>query len=147
MKTTMIVALTGQTTATTGLFTLGSLPSASSEEAGAWLLWGGISLFGTLFAVAANWVIIRNRNKAIDIAQPLIVEFRKDLATKDDVAKAKAFTGRVARETAGIISKLQDLMRDENRRLYDKLDVVEKAAAEHTADIANLRDRFYHTQS
>jgi polyhydroxyalkanoate synthesis regulator phasin len=137
---TAIISIAGQTAAATGLLSLAALSAPSSDAASGWLLVCGLSVAGTLTTIAANWVIYRNRNKAVEISQPLMVEFRRDLATKDDIKTAKAFTGRVEAEHKKAEKEMRDHLSAECRRLYDKLDTVEKSTAEHTADIANLRE-------
>jgi hypothetical protein len=82
------------------------------------LMLGAPSFLLTLTSIAVNIVLLRRRNEALRLAEPVILKMQETLATKEDIDRQRRFTGKV-----------QDKIEEEIRRLYQTIDPLGKAVA------------------
>ena len=138
MKTTLALA------ASNGIATLLASGSAmsdpSSDAATGWWMVAGISAVGTVSTIVANYIIFRNRNAPVTLSNPVLVEMRRELATKADFEKVNKFTGFVQKKMEAGFEKNSQQLKEEVRRLYDKIDPIESGMASLNAEAKNLRE-------
>ncbi|MDR1282644.1 MAG: hypothetical protein LBK99_17750 [Opitutaceae bacterium] len=137
--------------AVTGITTIiasaGYTISPTSGVAQGWLIIGGLSLLTTISGIVANIAVLRRSKEAVRVAQPIIVEMKKEFLTKDDLAAlkidqaiARKFTGAVRKEVMVTRQHFDETLNNELRRIYDALTPLQKTTARLELETSRNRE-------
>jgi hypothetical protein len=123
----------------TPIIAAGTVPTEHNAFIG-YIVLTGLNLAVSVSSIATGIVMRRAANKPVELQQPVLTQLKKDMATADEIAAQRRYTGRVNDKFEAKINELRADNREEMRRVFSKLDALGAAQAGHSADIAALRD-------
>jgi hypothetical protein len=145
MKTILTTLCTGAFASTLTV----AAPSPPPEAAGANLLGWALPFVSAICSVSAAIIIIRNRNKPVELLQPLEIRMRADYAKttalcaverkiEHRIAELEGEMKAGAETTAKLVQQLNTNDERRTKELHDRINPLDRMSATQTVQLAAI---------
>lgn len=123
----------------TPIVAAGTVPTEHNAFIG-YIVLTGLTIAVSVSSIATGIVMRRAANRPVALQQPVITELKKEMATREEIAAQRRYTGHVRDALEKEIKEGRAEARDERRRMFAKLNAIAERLATMENEAANLRE-------